>query len=253
MAPSFETPFSRGSRSIQHTARRAILTSQNERESMQAAARVRVAERQAAALKREADEVTRRLAQISVHQEEVEKRLGNNWTDQQKLRRAQTERIIRSEEEKVRARQAEERQAQAEVERLRKEAEAKAAAEEQRKREEIAKAAKEAEEAKARADSLEAARKEAEKMELAKAQVLQAQSKERDALGMTTPDQDWREARLALKVRFSARIRSRSPPFTRYRQRSNSSRGRSRASRLTVIRRRPGMKLGARSRQGSAS
>jgi nucleoporin GLE1 len=202
MALSYE-PFLSPLTFIQYTARRAIVTSQTERESMQAAARAHVAERQAAALKREADEVTRRLAQISMNQAEVEKRLGNNWTDQQKLRRAHTERIIQSEEEKLRARQAEERQAQAEVERLRKEAEAKAAAEEQRKREEIAKAAKEAEEAKAKADSLEAARKEAEKVELAKAQALQAQSKERDALGMTTPDQDWREARLALKVRFS--------------------------------------------------
>lgn len=182
-----------------HTARRAVVAAQTERESMQAAARARVAERQAAALKREADEVARRLAHITMRQAEDEKQLGNNWTDQQKMRRAHTERIIQSEEEKLRARQAEERQAQVEAERLRKEAEAKAAAEEQRKREEAAKAAKEAEEAKARADQQEAARKEAEKVEEAKAQALAAQSHERDALGMTTPEQDWREARLALK------------------------------------------------------
>src|SRR6266702_41917 len=156
---------------------------------MQAAARARDAESQAAALKRGADEVARRLAQMSIRQAEDEKRLGNHWSDQQKMRRAHTEHIIQSEEEKVRARQAEERLAQVEAERLRKEAEAKAAAEEQRKRE-------------------EAARKEAEKMELARAQALEAQAQERDALGMTTPDQDWREARLALKVRFSACIRS---------------------------------------------
>src|SRR6266702_1477236 len=175
---------------------------------MQAAARARDAESQAAALKREADEVARRLAQMSMRQEEDEKRLGNHWSDQQKMRRAHTEHIIQSEEEKVRARQAEERLAQVEAERLRKEAEAKAAAEEQRKREEAAKAAKEAEEAEARANREEAARKEAEKMELARAQALEAQAQERDALGMTTPDQDWREARLALKVRVSACIRS---------------------------------------------
>ncbi|KAH9072957.1 GLE1-like protein-domain-containing protein [Lactarius deliciosus] len=171
-----------------HTARRAVAT-----------ARARVAERQAAALKREADDVATRLAQISIRQAEDEKRLGNNWSEHQKTRRAHTEHIIQSEEEKVRVRQAEERLAQIEADRLRKEAEAKAAAELQRKREEAAKAAKEAEEAKARADREEAARKEAEKVELAKAQALEAQAHERDALGMTTPDQDWREARLALK------------------------------------------------------
>jgi nucleoporin GLE1 len=220
---------------------------------MQAIARARAAERHATALTREADEITRRLAQISMRQTEDENRLGNNWNDQQKTRRAHTEHIIQSEEEKVRARQAEERRAQLEAERLRKEAEAKAAAEELRKREEAAKAAQEAEEAKVRADRVEAARKEAEKVEQAKAQALQAQSQERDALGMTTPDQDWREARLALKVRFSALHPINDHSFTRCRQRSNSSRDRSRASRLTVNRRRLGMKLGARSRQGSAS
>ncbi|KAH9067914.1 GLE1-like protein-domain-containing protein [Lactarius vividus] len=182
-----------------HTARRAVVAAQTERESIQATARARVAERQAAALKREADDVARRLAQISIRQAEDEKRLGNNWSEHQKMRRAHTEHIIQSEEEKVRARQAEERLAQIEAERLRKEAEAKTAAEVQRKREEAAKAAKEAEEAKARADREEAARKEAEKVEVAKAQALEAQAQERNALGMTTPDQDWREARLALK------------------------------------------------------
>ena len=205
MAP-FSEPFPRAAHGIQHTARRAVVAAQTEQESIQAAARTRVAERQAAALKREADEVARRLAQISMRQADDEKRLGNNWADQQKMRRAHTEHIIQSEEEKLRARQAEERQAQLEAEHLRKEAEAKAAAEEQRKREEAAKAAQEAEEAKAKADSLEAARKEAERVEQAKAQALAAQSQERDALGMTTPDQDWREARLALKVRLSALI-----------------------------------------------
>ena len=210
MTPSFEIDISPLTSSKQN-ARRAVVAAQTERELMQIAARAQVAERQAAALKREADEVARRLAHITLRQAEDEKRLGNHWTDQQRMRRAHTERIIQSEEEKLRARQAEERQAQAEAERLRKEAEAKAAAEEQRKREEAAKAAKEAEEAKAQVDRLEALRKEAEKVEQAKAQALAAQSQERDALGMTTPDQDWREARLALKVRFSARSRSRSP------------------------------------------
>ena len=67
----------------------------------------------------------------------------------------------------------------------------------QRKREEAAKAAKEAEEAKAKADE-EAAR---QRIEQAKSQALEAQATERNALGMTTPDTDWRDARLALKVR----------------------------------------------------
>ena len=206
-----------------------MVTAQTERESIQAIAHARAAERQAAILKREADEIARRLAQMSMRQAEDEKRLGSNWNDQQKMRRAHTEHIIQSEEEKVRARQAEERRAQMEAERLRKEAEAKAAAEELRQREEALKAAQEAEEAKARVDREEAARKEVEKAELAKAQALQAQSQERDALGMTTPDQDWREARLALKVRFSVLHPINDYSFTGCRQCSNTSRDRSRA------------------------
>ncbi len=75
------------------------------------------------------------------------------------------------------------------------------AAEEQRKKEEAAKAAKEAAEAKAKADE-EAARIETERIEHATARALEAQATERNALGMTTPDVDWRDARLALKVRF---------------------------------------------------
>jgi len=147
---------------------------------------------------------------MSIRQAESEKLFGKDWDEQQKIRRQHTEHIIRVEEERQRARQAEERRAQIEAERLRKEAEAKAAAEDQRKREEAAKAAKEVEEARARTDREEAARKEAERVELAKAHALEAQAQERDALGMTTPAKDWHEARLALKVRFSARIRSRS-------------------------------------------
>jgi hypothetical protein len=157
---------------------------------------------QAAALKREADRVANRLEELSLSRAKNDKDHGTLWIDEQKKRRARTEFVIHAEEEKLRA---QERSAQVEAERIRKETEAKAAAEEQRKKDEAAKAekaAKEAEEAKAKAEKEEAARKEVELVEQAKAQALQAQSKERKALGMTTPDQDWREARLVLKVRF---------------------------------------------------
>jgi nucleoporin GLE1 len=146
--------------------------------------------------------VAERLAELSRLQEVEEEENGSRWNDQKKTRQAQTESIIRSEMEKQRAKQREEeRLAKEEAERLREEAE-KAAAEEQRKKEEAIKAVKEAEEAKARADQEEAARKEAERVKQAKAQAMEAQATERNALGMTTPDDDWREARLALKVRF---------------------------------------------------
>ena len=125
-------------------------------------------------------------------QGEKEEENGTRWNDQQKKRQAQIEGAIRSEIEK---RRIEERLAKEEAERQRQEA-AKAAAEEQRKREEAAKAAKEAEEAKTRADE-EAARK---RIEQANAQALEAQATGRNALGMTTPDADWSDARLALKV-----------------------------------------------------
>lgn len=183
--------------SIQKTARRAVTSAQSQRDAARAAALERDANRQAATIKEEADDVARRLAQLSILQGEKEEENGIRWNDQQKKRQAQIEGVIRSEIEKRRIE--EERLAKEEAERQRQEA-AKVAAEEQRKREEAAKAAKaakEAEEAKAKADE-EAARK---RIEQAKAQALEAQATERNALGMTTPDVDWRDARLTLKVR----------------------------------------------------
>jgi hypothetical protein len=165
-------------------------------------------ERQENDLRKEADLVAERLAELSMLNAVEEEESGNRWNDQRKTRRAQTENIIRSEIDKQHAKQKEEeRMAKEEAERVQKEAE-KAAAEEQRKKEEDAKAVREAEEAKARAEREEAARKEAEMVEQAKTQALQAQATERNTLGMTTPDDDWRDARLALKVRFLHHIRS---------------------------------------------
>ena len=157
---------------------------------------------QAAALEKEADTIARSLEQLSIRQKEEERQKTTRWNDQKKSRQAKIEDVIRSEVEKQRAREMEERRAREEAERVRKEAE-KAALEEQRKKDEAAKAAKEAEEAKVRAEAEEAARKEAEKkVAQAKVQASEAQTSERNALGLTMPDEDWREARLALKVRF---------------------------------------------------
>ncbi|KAI0001152.1 hypothetical protein BJV77DRAFT_972697 [Russula vinacea] len=177
-------------------ARRAITSAQSQRDAMRAAARERDAERQAAVLKQEADDVARRLAQLSVLQGVKEEEKGILWNDQQKKRQAQIEGVIRSEEEKRRIEV--ERLAKEEAERLRKEEAAKVAAEEQRKKEEAAKAAKEAEEARAKAEE-ETARKEAERIEQARTQAIETQAMERNALGMTTPGEDWRDARLTLK------------------------------------------------------
>jgi len=132
-----------------------------------------------------------------VLQEKKEEENGIRWIDQQRNRHAHIEGVIRSEVEKRKIE--EERIAREEAECLRKEA-AKVAAEEQRKKEEAAKAAREAEEAKAKADE-EALRREAERIEQAKAEAIEAQAMERNALGMTTPGEDWRDARVALKVR----------------------------------------------------
>lgn len=174
--------------------------------ALQAAARDLEADRQANDLRKEANLVAERLAALSVQHAGEQEESGTRLNERRKARQAQTESIIHSEVDKQRAKQKEEeRIAKEEAERLRKEAE-KAAAEEQRKKEEAARAVKEAEEAKARAEKEEAARKEAERVEQAKTQALGAQATERNALGMTTPDHDWRAARLALKVRCLPRI-----------------------------------------------
>ena len=200
--PCLNLPRVAHSNTIKKTARRAVESAQTQWDVSQAAARELDAERQALALRKEADLVAERLAQLAILQAAEEDETKTSWNDQKKIRQAQTEGIIRSEMEKQRAKQREEeRIAKEEAERLRKEAE-RVAAEEQRKKEEAAKAVKEAEEARAKAEKEEAARKEAERLEQAKAEALEAQASERNALGMTTPNDDWREARLALKVRF---------------------------------------------------
>jgi nucleoporin GLE1 len=193
--------------SIQKTASRAVASAQSQLDALQVASRELHAGRQANDLRKEADLVAERLAELSVRHAVEEEESGTRWDKQRRARQAQTENIIHSEVDKQRAKQKEEeRIAKEEAERIRKEAE-KAAAEEQRKKEEAAKAIQEAEEAKARAEKEEAARKEAERVEQAKTQALGAQTTERNALGMTTPDDDWRAARLALKVRFPPSIR----------------------------------------------
>ena len=186
-----------------------MTSAQSQRAAVRAVAREQDAKRQAAVLKQEADDVARRLAQLSVVQEKNDEENGLRWNDQQHKRKEQIESVIHS--EILKRKTEEERLAREEAERLRKEEAARVAAEEQRKKEEAAKAAKEAEEAKAKAEE-EALRKETERMEQAKAQATEAQTMERNALGMTTPAVDWRDARLVLKVRSLTSIRS--PSFT---------------------------------------
>jgi hypothetical protein len=175
-----------------------VTSAQSQRAAVLAAAREQDAKRQAAVLKQEADDVARRLAQLSVVQGKENEENGLRWNDQQLKRQEQIDGVICS--EILKRKTEEERLAREEAERLRKEEAVRVAAEEQRKKEEAAKAAKEAEEAKAKAEE-EALRKETERMEQAKAQATEAQAMERNALGMTTPAVDWRDARLVLKVR----------------------------------------------------
>ncbi|KAH9965292.1 GLE1-like protein-domain-containing protein [Russula dissimulans] len=194
----YEEWVKRTQREALKTARRAVTSAQSQQNAVQAAGREQKFESQAAALENEADMIARRLTELSIRQGDEIRQKTTRWNDQMKSRQAKIEAVIRSEEEKLRAREMEERRAKEEAERVRKEVE-KAALEEQRKKDEAAKVAKEAEEAEARAEAKEAARKEEEKVAQAKAQASEAQTSERNALGLTTPDEDWREARLVLK------------------------------------------------------
>ncbi|KAI0277073.1 GLE1-like protein-domain-containing protein [Russula aff. rugulosa BPL654] len=128
------------------------------REAAREAAREQDAKRQATTIKQDADDVARRLAQLSVLQGEKEEENGIRWNDQQKKRQTQIEGVIRSEIEKRRV----------EEERL------------ARKKRNVS-------------------GKKLRRIEQARAQALEAQATERNALGVTTPDSDWRDARLTLK------------------------------------------------------
>ncbi|VDC00507.1 unnamed protein product [Peniophora sp. CBMAI 1063] len=178
-----------------HTARREQEASRARAEAARESARNTISQRQAAALAAELDAVAAQLRRLSTQPTDEQRR----WAEADAARKARVDAVIRAEEEKIRAAQAEaDRVRKANEEEERKAQEAKKAAEEKRKAEEERKR-KEEEAAKAKEKAEEDKRRQEELAEQAAAEEKLKGEQERKQLGMTTPGQDWTEARKALK------------------------------------------------------
>lgn len=181
--------------SIQHTARREQAASRAHADAARESARNTISRQQAAALAAELDAVASQLRRLSTQPNDEERR----WAEADATRRARVDAVIRAEEEKIRAAQAEaERARKAKEEEERKVQEAKKAAEEKRKAEEERKR-KEEEAAKEKERAEEEKRRQEELAEQAAEEEKLKGEGERTAHGMTTPAQEWTEARKALK------------------------------------------------------
>ncbi|KZV71044.1 hypothetical protein PENSPDRAFT_606428 [Peniophora sp. CONT] len=178
-----------------HAARRDQATQHARAEAARESARDTISRRQAAALAAELDAVAAQLRQLSTRPNDEQRR----WAEADAARRTRVDAVIRAEEEKIRAAQAEaERARKAKEEEERKVQEAKRAADEKRKAEEEKKR-KEEEAAKEKERAEEKKRRQEELAEQAAEEQKLKGEDERNALGMTTPAQDWTEARKALK------------------------------------------------------
>ncbi|KAL0958982.1 hypothetical protein HGRIS_014297 [Hohenbuehelia grisea] len=143
--------------------------------------------------------ITSRLSELSMHQAAQEARLRRAWQADDGQRIERIERVIKWEEDKLKAKLDEERRVREEAERLRREqaerearvAEERRQAEEKKKKEEEEK--RKAEQEAERKQKEEDARRQAE--EAARKDMLEKEKGQRDALGMGTVDDDWQLAR----------------------------------------------------------
>jgi nucleoporin GLE1 len=136
-------------------------------------------------------EVEAQLRTFTIQRSTFESQMKERWKKQEEVMLSGIERVIKLEEAKVRERLERERKAREEEERKRKEEEERRKAEEQKKKEE--------EEARKKKEEEEAAeQKRREEEEKERKERLEREKGQRDALGMTTAEQDWMTARTNL-------------------------------------------------------
>ncbi|KAJ7143550.1 GLE1-like protein-domain-containing protein [Mycena crocata] len=167
-------------------------------------ARVQESRRLAALHARQMAEVQAQLDSLKLQQQKEEDKLRQGWQERDKLLWQRIDSVIQLEEDKVRARLEAERKVREQEERKRQEVElAKRQAEEQRLKEEedkrkaVEDAERERAEEEKRREDAEKQRLQAEKDRTAR---LEAEGEQRKAAGLTTPEDDWRNARSTLMV-----------------------------------------------------
>lgn len=138
-------------------------------------------------------EVQKLLSALKLKQQSEMIRLSKQWSEQDKVQHERIERVIRLEEENHRAKLEAERKKREEEERQRKLEEERRLAEEEKKRQEEAQRRKQKE-------AEEAAQRAKDEAEREKRASQAAAEKRRNALGITSSEEDWVHARHTLKV-----------------------------------------------------
>lgn len=177
----------------------------------QARHRKETEERQNAFISRQNAELTARLEQFKSARSSEEKKVLSDWEMVNRARQQTIERVIKMEEDKVRAKLEAERRVReeeeakkrkAEEEKRRIEEEQKRKADEKKRKDEDEKKRKEEEDArlKREEESKKAEEEEIQRAEAEREQKRKAEEDQRGALGMTTPEDDFKEARNNLNV-----------------------------------------------------
>lgn len=153
---------------------------------------------------RQADEVARKLRDLQLHQQSEERRLKEVWDTRAKQQWQRIEGVIKQEEDKLKAKLEAERKVREEEEKRQREAELKRRLLEEKKRQEE-EAKKREEEETRRKQEEERKQREEEEQRLQKEQQekderTKAERDQRQALGVSTALEDWRQARQALHV-----------------------------------------------------
>jgi len=138
-------------------------------------------------------EVQKLLSALKLKQQSELNRLGKQWSEQDKVQHERIEQVIRLEEENHRRKLEAERKKREEEERQKKLEEERRLAEEEKKRQEE-------EQRRKQKEVEEAAQRAKDEAEREKRASLAAAEKRRNALGITSPEEDWVHARHTLKV-----------------------------------------------------
>lgn len=193
---------------FQRTARREHKLSQSQSSTRDAAASSQFSAGRLKALHdAQLEEVRQQLNRFRLATEAQQNKWKEAWKKREDKVMEMVDNGIKLDEDKQKAQEAEERKKREEEERKRQEEETKRKAQEEKKRKEEEETRKQLEEEKrkkeeaAKKEEEERIRQETEAKE--KADRLKAEEEQRKKIGMTTPQQDWKEARINVLVRFS--------------------------------------------------
>ncbi|KAJ7022753.1 GLE1-like protein-domain-containing protein [Mycena alexandri] len=167
-------------------------------------ARVQESRRLAALYDRQMEEVQAQLNALKIQQQKEEDKLRQDWKERDTLLWQRIDSVIQLEEDKVRARLEAERKVREQEERKRQEEEMQKRQLEEKKRKEEEDKRKALEDAERERIELEKQNEEAEKQRIQhekdQADRLATEGEHRKAAGLTTPAEDWQNARSILTV-----------------------------------------------------